>query len=119
MNAAVSFVGQSGAAYSFQDSADASIFPNTAGLFLFIRESKEERTIVFVGNCHDLMNEGGKRWDEAIREHRATRVFVRRVVSSRLRQQEEDDLVRRFEPVMNEEVRAATGTDRRQVPRSG
>jgi hypothetical protein len=107
VNSAVSFVGQSGAAYSFQDIADASVVPHTAGIFLFVRLSEGERVVVFVGNCHDLINEGGDRWEEAVQEHGATRAFVRRVVSSRVRQQEQDDLVRRFEPAMNEVMQAA------------
>lgn len=106
---ATTFVGASGAAYSFADIEHQKVFPRTAGNFLYVGQRGDERIVLFVGDCDDLMAEAHERWPEAV-SLGATRLYVRRNVSWRTRQQERDDLVQRFEPVMNEELRVATGT---------
>ena len=109
MSSISTFVGASGVAYGFADIEREKVFPRTAGNFLYVRQLGDERIVLFVGDCDDLMAEAHERWSEAV-SLGATRLYVRRNVSCRTRELERDDLVRRFEPVMNEEQRAATGT---------
>ena len=109
---ATNFVGQSGRAYSFAHAEDASLFPNTAGNFLYVRQDSEGRSVVFVGTSHDMLNGVRERWPEAVGVYGATSVFVRRIVSSRTRELEHEDLLERFRPVMNDETHAAPSTRR-------
>jgi hypothetical protein len=107
---ASTFVGKSGAAYSFAEIEQASLKPQTAGNFVYVRQDGDTRIVLFVGDSEDLPTEAGRRWTEAVSLHGATHLFVRRIVTSRVRQEERDDLVRIYAPIMNVEVKAETRT---------
>jgi hypothetical protein len=113
VKAACTFVGHSGARYTFAEIEEAWLQPRTAGTFLYVRQCGDERTVLLVGDCHDLKAEVEARWPEATSHHGATHLYVRRNISSRVRQLEYEDMVRRFEPVMNEALTAATATEGR------
>lgn len=96
-----SFAGRSGVAYSFNKIEDMWLHPRTAGNYLYVRHEGDTRTILCVGTCDDLMAEAKDRWLEAVSRHGATHLYVRRIVSSRVRQEELADMLKANEPVMN------------------
>jgi hypothetical protein len=101
---ASTFVGKSGANYSFADIELAWLQPRTAGNYLYLRQEGEMWIVLFVGNCDDLLIKARERWSEAVSQHDASHIQVRRIVTSRVRQEERADILLAYKPAMNLEV---------------
>jgi hypothetical protein len=91
--------GASGAHYRFQRVADLNVLPAIAGNFIYVRGQGQGLTVVCAGTGESL-SQAGKRWAEAVREHRADALFVRRNVSRRSRELEHKDIVQQVHPAM-------------------
>jgi hypothetical protein len=120
---ATSFVGASGAAYSFADIDQSWLLPRTAGAFIYVRRDGAAQIVLYVGVCDDLLLEARDRWSAAVSLHGATNLLVRRNVTSRVRLTEQIDLIRAYEPIMNAQQApmpfAAQTTDAFAPSRSG
>jgi hypothetical protein len=102
----------------FADIELAWLQPRTAGNFLYLRQDGETWIVLFIGNCDDLLIKARERWSEAMNQHGATHIHIRRVVTSRVRQEEQVDILQAYEPAMNVDEALTRGTDPRQIPKT-
>lgn len=95
----IDLAGESGVTYRFQRVSDLNALPAIAGNYVYVRGEGPQMKVICAGTGDTLAAARG-RWSEAVRDHGAEAVFVRRNVSRRSRLQEHDDLVRRNAPPM-------------------
>ena len=96
----IDLAGASGAQYRFQHIADLDALPAIAGNFVYVRGARAALKVVGVGTAESLAA-ARKRWAEAVRDHGAEAVFVRRNVSRRIRQLEHQDIVQQIHPALD------------------
>ena len=92
-------LGASGATYRFRLIADPAELPATSGNFVYVRWRGTSAQVFCCGAINSL---GGasRRWDEAVRAHGATGLYVRLNVARAVRDQEHADLVGKHRPPM-------------------
>ena len=95
----IDLAGHSGARYRFQRVAGSEALPAIAGNFVFVRGEGESLAMVCAGTGESLQH-AARRWAEAVREHGAEAMFVRKNVSRRSREQEHNDIVEQHAPLM-------------------
>jgi uncharacterized membrane protein len=100
MSEFIDLAGASGVVYRFQRVSDLGALPAIAGNFVYVRGESPDVTVVCAGTGETLL-EAGKRWAEAVREHQAEAIFVRKNVSRRSREQEHRDIVEGRVPSMD------------------
>lgn len=91
--------GASGATYRFRLIADPAELPATSGNFVYVRWRGAAPQVFCCGAVNSL---GGasRQWDQAVRAHGATGLYVRLNVARALRDQEHADLVAKYRPPM-------------------
>ena len=95
----IDLAGSSGARYRFQRVTNTAVLPAIAGNFVYVRGHGPALTVICAGTGETLAN-AGSRWAEAVREHQAEAIFVRRNVSRRSREQEHRDIAEQHSPSM-------------------
>ena len=107
----IDLAGSSGARYRFQRVTNTSILPAIAGNFVYVRGQGPDLTLICAGTGETLAH-AASRWAEAVREHQAEAIFVRRNVSRRSREQEHRDIVEQHDlPMEAPEDFGWPGTD--------
>jgi uncharacterized membrane protein len=92
MSEFIDLAGSSGALYRFQRVPDLDALPFIAGNFVYVRGHGESLSVICAGTGESL-RVADRRWNEAVREHKAEALFVRKNVSRRSREQEHRDIV--------------------------
>ncbi len=91
MQAFIDLTGASGVTYRFQRVDDSDQLPAIAGNFVYVRGHGAGLTVICAGTGEPLAN-AASRWAEAVRDHQAEAIFVRRNVSRRSRELEHRDI---------------------------
>jgi hypothetical protein len=107
MNSQIDLCGASGTIYRYRIANP--VRPNIAGSgnFVYVRDEDGAAQVVFAGETDSLALDSLLRWDEAVRQHGATHLFMRLNVSGATRACELSDLLPALDPVMNQPVQAA------------
>jgi hypothetical protein len=93
----IDLAGSSGAVYRFQRVPDLKALPFIAGNFVYVRGRGESMAVICAGTGESL-RVAGRLWSEAVSQHQAEGLFVRKNVSRRSREQEHRDIVGRRAP---------------------
>lgn len=93
--------GASGKLYRFRLAPNARPVSAMSGNFAYALESKDGRELLFIGETENLMDGALSRWAEAVRQHKATHLYVRLNISASVRQEELLDMLGANSPVMN------------------
>jgi hypothetical protein len=93
----VDLPGASGAVYRFQRVQDLDALPAIAGNYVYVRGEGRALKVICAGTG-DTLAKARKGWPEAVAQHGAEALFVRRNVSRRSRAQEHRDIVERAAP---------------------
>jgi hypothetical protein len=91
--------GVSGVTYRFQRVEDLGQLPAIAGNFVYVRGKGPKMSIVCCGTDETLLHAADK-WPNAVQEHGAEAIFVRRNISWKTRAHEHADLIERHQPRM-------------------
>jgi hypothetical protein len=107
MNSQIDLRGASGTVYRYRIANPMR--PNIAGSgnFLYVRDEDGSPQVLYAGETDSLAADCILRWDEAVREHGATHLFMRLNVSGATRATELSDLLPELDPVMNQRAQAA------------
>ncbi|HUO21832.1 MAG TPA: hypothetical protein VMU59_04885 [Caulobacteraceae bacterium] len=97
MSEFIDLAGASGAHYRFHRVPDVDELPAIAGNFVYVRGAQPDLALVCAGTGESL-SVARKRWAEAVRDHGAEALYVRRNVSRRSRQVEHQDIVANLHP---------------------
>jgi hypothetical protein len=100
MSEFIDLAGASGVVYRFQRVPDLGALPAIAGNFVYVRGQGSGMSVICAGTGETLLD-AGKHWAEAVREHQAEAIFVRKNVSRRSREQEHRDIVEARAPSMD------------------
>jgi hypothetical protein len=93
--------GASGAVYRFTRHSEDQPLSASGGAFIYARDSADSCEILFLGEAPNLMTGAKRRWDQAVREHGAGRIFTRLNVTERARLEELGDMLSALAPPMN------------------
>lgn len=97
--------GASGETYRFRLIADAAQLPATSGNFVYVRWRGTTPQVFCCGAVNRLSAAAG-RWDEAVRAHGATGLYIRLNVARALRNEEHADLIAKHRPPMGDIIDA-------------
>jgi hypothetical protein len=100
MSEFIDLAGASGALYRFHRIPDAEELPAIAGNFVYVRGAQGSLSVVCAGTGESL-SVARKRWSEAVQDHGAEALYVRRNVSRKSRQTEHQDIVAQSHPPMD------------------
>ena len=93
------FPGASGVPYRFHQISDVTQLPAIAGNFVYVRGEGRDATVVACGTDETLLR-AADRWSDAVREHAAEAIYIRRNISWKTRAHEHADLVQQHHPAM-------------------
>ena len=96
----IDLAGASGGRYRFQRVDDPANLPAIAGNFVYVRGEGENLVVVCAGT-DETLGKAGRRWAEAVRDHQAEAMFIRKNVSRRSRELEHRDIVEQRRPPMD------------------
>lgn len=97
--------GASGATYRFRLVAEPGQLPATSGNFVYVRWRGTAPQVFCCGAVNSLTS-ASQDWDEAVRAHGASGLYVRLNVARASRDEEHADLVAKYQPVMAARVEA-------------
>jgi hypothetical protein len=93
----IDLAGSSGALYRFQRVSDLKALPAIAGNFVYVRGAGEGLAVICAGTGESL-RVAEQLWTQAVSQHQAEGLFVRKNVSRRSREHEHRDIVGRRAP---------------------
>jgi hypothetical protein len=96
----VDLPGASGAVYRFHRVQDLDTLPAIAGNYVYVRGSGRGLTVICAGTG-DSLAKARARWPDAVAEHGAEALFIRRNVSRRSRAHEHRDIIERAGPLID------------------
>jgi len=102
-NGILMFRGYSGEKYRFLpiNPDDRKAWPNSGGVLIFASYAPEP---TWIGETHDVREFlAGPYWEHAKGCHQATMIYAHFVSEERKRRQAANDLIRRYDSVMNKE----------------
>jgi hypothetical protein len=95
--------GASGATYRFRLIAETGELPATSGNFVYVRWRGQTPQVFCCGAINSL-SAASRAWDEAVRTHGVTGLYVRLNVARARRDEEHADLTAKYRPPMNVRV---------------
>ena len=97
--------GASGATYRFRLIAEPGQLPATSGNFVYVRWRGATPQVFCLGAVNSL-GSASRDWDEAVRVHGASGLYVRLNVARSVRDAEHADLVEKHRPPMDSQPEA-------------
>lgn len=93
--------GASGGAYRFQLAGEGAPVSVMGGEYVYIRAESRGWTLVYASESNNLSADAHRRWQEAVSQHGANRLYTRLNVAASARDTELADILAQYDPPMN------------------
>ena len=97
----IDVTGAHGGPYRFQLADEGSRVSVMGGEYLYVRSEARGWTIVFAAESNNLSADAHRRWNEAVSQHGANRLYTRLNVAAAARDAELSDILEQYAPPMN------------------